>query len=132
MANALKGEAEVVLKDGRKLMLVFDVNAWIDIGEELGIELPEIIRRLSDKDNPAGLKFQRTVMWGGLRKHHPEMSMRDAGEVLVEAAAAMAAGLNGGLPQTPEAEPDDEEDETEAGGEATAGPPLIAVTGTNG
>lgn len=105
MANALNAEADFTLEDGRKFTLVFDLNAFIDIGEELGKARgkdwtpDEIVDALKDEANPPGLKFQRVIIWGGLRKHHPEMTIRDAGEVMVAAADAMARALNGGMPE---------------------------------
>lgn len=109
MTNPFKAEAVVELGDGRKLTFVYDVNAWIDIGEELGklnggddVPLPEILKAMSDKDNPPSLKFQRILVWGGLRKHHPEMSIRDAGEIMVEAAPAMERAMAGGMPEAEE------------------------------
>lgn len=106
MANPLKAESEVTLDDGRKLKFAFDLNAWIDIGEELGKLLgrdtdltpDEIAKALADKDNPPGLKFQRVMFWGGLRKYHPEMTIRDAGAVMAEAAPAMERAMSGGQP----------------------------------
>lgn len=126
MSNPLKGESSVTLEDGRTLTLAFDVNAWIDIEGELGLETPEIIKALQNKENPPGLKFQRIIIWGGLRKYHPEMTLRDAGEVMAEAAEAMAKGLQGGLPQAEEAIEEDEEAEAEA----VADPPRRVGTGT--
>lgn len=128
MSNPLKGEATVDLEDGRKLVLAFDVNAWIDIEEEVGMKTPEIIKALQDKDNPPGLAFQRAIIWGGLRKHHPEMSIRDAGEIMVEAAEAMAKALNGGMPQE-EPQIEDEEDE-EDGAVAAPNPRKKVGAGT--
>lgn len=104
MANALKGEAAVDLEDGRKLTFCFDVNAWIDIGEELGkvrgkdFTPDEIIAALQDKKNPPGLKLMRVMIWGGLRKYHPDMTIRDAGAIMAEAAPAMEAAMSNGLP----------------------------------
>jgi hypothetical protein len=111
MANPLKGEAEVTLDDGRKITMAFDVNAWIDIGDELGMEMPEILKALENKEKPPGLKFQRVLFWGGLRKHHPEMTLRDAGELMVEAAGALEKAMLGGMPQA-----------EEGGGESSEGP----------
>jgi hypothetical protein len=102
MANPMKGEAEVALEDGRKLKFVFDVNAWIDVCDELGMEMDEVLAALRNKEKPPGLKFQRVLIWGGLRKHHPEMTVRDAGEIMLEAASAMEKAMVGGMPQADE------------------------------
>lgn len=113
MADPTKGEVAVNLSDGRTVTLCFDINAFIDMSDELGIDVPEIVKKLQDKDNPPSLKFQRVVMWGGLQKHQPDMSIRDAGEILVEASEAMAKSLGGAMRQ----------DDGEAGNDADADPP---------
>lgn len=92
--NAMKGEAEARLADGRTLKLAFNVNAWVAIEEQLGMPMPEILEKIAS--NKASLAIQRAIMWGGLRKHHPELSLEDAGDVMVEAAEAMRSGLEGG------------------------------------
>ncbi len=56
--------------------------------------------------------------------------MRDAGDVLVEAATAMAAAMTGGLPQPEAEEEDDEEEGAEA--DAEVDPPQRVGTGTTG
>lgn len=123
----MKGEADVSLKDGRKLKLCFDANAWVDVEDALGMKFPEILEALGDKENPPSLKMQRAVIWGGLQKHHPEMTVRDAGEILVEAAEAMAKAVGGGLPQP---EPEIEEDDEEAEPVAAPNPRRKAGAGT--
>lgn len=107
MVDSTKGEVAVKLSDGREVTLAFDVNAFIDIAEHLGMEVPEVVAKLRDKKNPPGLKFQRAVMWGGLQKHHPELTIRDAGEIMVEAAEAMAKSIGAAMPEG-EREADDE------------------------
>jgi len=107
MAEPTKGEFPVTMADGRKITLAFDVNAFIDIGDQLGMGVPDVIKALGDKDNPPGLKFQRAVMWGGLQKHHPEMTIRDAGEILVEASEAMQKSIDAAMPKGDEEAGDD-------------------------
>lgn len=140
--NPMKGESEVTLDDGRTLKFAFDANAWIDIEEmsreELGEQLTmrQILERLSpkqDEEEPEpDLKFQRLIIWAGLRKHQPNITIREAGAVLVEAAQAMADALTGSMPQG-EDEPrpvvDVDDEEGEAGTDADAGPILPAESG---
>lgn len=97
MANAMKGEAEVKLADGRILRLAFDANAWVEVEDLLGKPTPEIIDEL--QSGKAYMRTQRALMWGGLRKHHPEIEIKEAGELLTEAAEQMSKALQGGMPQ---------------------------------
>lgn len=124
MSNPLKGEATATLDDGRKLQIVLNANAWVEIEEVLGKKVPDILDEL--KGGNASMKTQRAIIWGGLQKHHPEMTLQDAGEVLVEAAEALAKAVNGGVPQGEPGIEEDEEDEAEA----IAPPRLKAGAGT--
>lgn len=105
--NPLKGEAEATLEDGRTLRLVFNANAWIAAEEVLGKTTPEILAEIASEK--ASLKTQRAIVWAGLRKHHPEIEIEEAGDLLVELAEAMSRGLTGGLPQAEEGASDDGE-----------------------
>lgn len=104
--NAMKGEATATLEDGRTIRLAFNTGAWIAAEEVLGKTTPEIIKELQSGN--ASLRTQRALFYGGLRKHHPEIEIEEAGDILMEAAEAMAAGLNGGMPQGEEGQVDGE------------------------
>lgn len=103
MPNPMKGEAEVKLADGRTLRMAFDANAWCAIEEQLDKGTPEILEEL--QSGRARMKTQRAMMWGGLRKHHPEISVEEAGEILIEAAQQLSDAIEGGLPQAGEGAP---------------------------
>lgn len=120
MPDKTKGEATITLESGRELTFAFDVNAFIDIADELQMDVPEVLKLIGDKDNPPGLKAQRVIFWGGLQKHHPEMTIRDAGEVMLEAAPAMAKAMGAAMPKADEG----------AGEEADADPPKPRGRGT--
>jgi hypothetical protein len=125
MVNPKKGEAEIELGDGRKITLCYNANAWIEAEEVLGKPTPDIIDEL--QGGRASMKTQRALMWAGLRKHHSEITLDDAGEMLIDAAEAMSRALNGGLP---EPEPEQPLDEEEAGEEAEPGPRKRRGAGT--
>jgi hypothetical protein len=110
MANAVKGEVEVPLEDGRKLKLVFDANAWCEIEDALGRNTQDIIADLQAKPPRAGVKVQRAIMWGGLRRYHPELSLEDAGDILIEASEALHKAIGSAMPEA-----DAEAGEAEAG-----------------
>lgn len=123
-ANSMKGEADVELDDGRTLRLCFNANTWFGLEELSGKDMPEIIELL--QGGKASMRLQRQMMFCGLQKYQPEITIEEAGEVLFEAATAMAAALAGGLPQgAPDGARGDEadDDDQEAGTDATAGPP---------
>lgn len=109
MANPAKGEADIKLADGRQIKLVFDANAWCEIEDALGRTTQDIVAdlkpRMADDGKTvleppkAGLKVQRAIIWGGLRRYHPEFTIEQAGDILVEAAEGMAKAIGGGMPQ---------------------------------
>lgn len=119
MANPLKGEAEVKLDDGRVLKLVSNTAAWIaaEVALERRVSTPEIIEEL--QSGKASLETQRALMYGMLRKHHPEIDLDESGELLIEAAAGMQAALGDGLPKGEEGSED-----------APADPPKRRTRGT--
>lgn len=99
MTNPLKGEAEVKLDDGRTLKLVSNTSAWIaaEVALDRMKSTPEIIEEL--QSGRASLETQRALMFGMLRKHHPEIDLEEAGELLIEAAQGMQDALAAGMPQ---------------------------------
>lgn len=106
MANPLKGEAEVKLDDGRTLKLVSNTSAWIAAERALREggapkSTPEIIEELAS--GKASLETQRALIFGMLRKHHPEIDLEEAGELMVEAAQGMQQAMTDGLPKAEEA-----------------------------
>jgi hypothetical protein len=129
-ANALKGETDVVLEDGRTLRLSFSANTWIALEELSGKDMPEIVELL--KSGKASMGLQRQMMFCGLQKHQPDIKVEEAGEILFEAASAMHKALTAGLPQGEgESETGDAGDDEEAeAGAADAGPTLPAGAGS--
>ncbi len=127
MGNPIKGEVDAKLADGRTIKLLFDANAWIEAEELLGKPVQDILDEISS--GRASLKTQRAIIFGALREHHPEMTERDAGKVLIEAAEAMAKGIEGAMPP---AEAGAGAGDGEAGDDATAHPrKRRAGTGTS-
>jgi hypothetical protein len=129
MANPINGEAEVKLADGRTLKLAFDANAWVEVEEASGLEMPEIIEKLTT--GKVSMKLQRTIMWAGFRKYHPEIAIEEAGALLFEAADAMQRALGGGMPQgepeSPREESEFDDEDGEAGRVAEPDPPLVSA-----
>ena len=76
--NPIRGEVPLVLPDGRELLLVMDFEGLI-AGEALyGKRMPEMI-----VDASAGMiGAVRALLFGALRTHHPEITPREAGELV--------------------------------------------------
>ena len=103
MANRLRGEAP--LKVGsRELVLVFDVNAMCEVEQLLDMPTERILLALV-RSPP--LNITRALLWGGLRRRHPECDLLAAGDLIEEmggsAAALLAIGaaLEASFPEPP-------------------------------
>lgn len=85
MANPLKGEVE--LKAGEEsYTLTFSVNALCELEDHFGEPVAKIAQRLNDPDN-LRLSTVRALVWAGLRDHHDDVDIKEAGRV------ATAAGI---------------------------------------
>ncbi len=108
MANAVFGEARLSTADGRDLTLRYDFNALCEIEEAAGASFGEVNQKMLE--GRAGLKLIRAALFGGLRAHHPELTLGDAGDLLLsdgnttslamqQAMTAMSAGSGANPPK---------------------------------
>jgi len=89
MANPVKGEVELSLKDGRRFTLVMDFEALV-LAE--GAYAKPMAEMLVD----AKLGFMgatRAMLWGALRSRHPEVDLRDASEMLSSDGVAVEKAM---------------------------------------
>jgi hypothetical protein len=80
MANPRKGEVALPV-GGRDFTLRLSVNALAEVEGLLDKGVNEIIQSL---DRVTTL---RALLWAGLRQHHPDVSLFDAGDLIGEAGA---------------------------------------------
>lgn len=74
MANALKGEIDLVAAD-KTYVLCFTTDAIVQVEQLLGADISEI----SAKSSVGNI---RTLLWGALLKHHSDVNLIGAGEIL--------------------------------------------------
>lgn len=81
MVNPNRGDVEILL-DGRPHTLRYTLNALAELAERLEIE------RLSDFENlgELGVGELRFLLWLGLKKHHPELSEAQVGDMDMDLA----------------------------------------------
>jgi hypothetical protein len=91
MANRIYGEARVVLEDGRELTLRFDFGALVEAEEAADAGTEELMRELA-KGSPR-LKTARAMLYGALRYHHSDLTLEDAGELLMSDGSAVSEAL---------------------------------------
>lgn len=134
MSNPFKGEAVATLADGRALRLAFDFNALIEAedalpGESMTEVLAAMARNPGERVRPPRLKVLRALLYGGLRRYHPDHTVADAGDMLGSDSAVLAPAVMAGMGAAfggPEASGD-----AEVADDGDADPPLPAGTGTS-
>lgn len=90
-ANPLKGQSTVPLSDGRVLTLTFDFDALSAAEEASGLKVPEIFAELA-LESPS-LRVQRALIYGALVGNHPEITLKQAGQLLLDEAEAFEAAF---------------------------------------
>lgn len=88
MANATRGEHAVRLADGRALTLCFDVNAFCEVEDRLGVNINAIGAVLATPT----VRQIRTLFHCALMARHPEITEREAGALLPLAEMVAAVG----------------------------------------
>lgn len=83
MANREKGEVSLPAGD-TEYTLVYSVNALCEIEEKLGLGFPAISALMADAST-LSLRLVRATLWGGLRTHHPKITLAEAGDVIMKA-----------------------------------------------
>jgi hypothetical protein len=90
MANRVKGEVPVTLKDGRQLVLVADMEATIHAEGLYGKPAAQIAKDASE----GFVGAIRALFWGMLRTNHPDMTPADVGTLLAENMPEIEEAMN--------------------------------------
>ena len=98
MPNPLKGEAQLTLEDGRELMLALDFDGLIEAEQAYGKPLVQLLAEAQ-----AGfMGALRALLWGALRRHHPDLRLADVTALLMDqqarAIAAITAAIDAAMP----------------------------------
>lgn len=83
MANPHRGSVALQAGD-QAYTLSFSVNAICELEAELDKPVAEIIAAIQD---PRQLRLStvRALVWAGLRDHHPDLTVQDAGTMITDA-----------------------------------------------
>lgn len=98
MANKDKGEVSVTI-DGTSYTLVLNTAAMIAAEEKASTLLRELTwDELMEKVHKGSAKYVRLFLWAMFQKHHPEVTVERAGELIdaVGGIAAMSAAIQAG------------------------------------
>jgi hypothetical protein len=81
MANKLKGDVTIKAGD-KEYILRLDFNALCTLEEKTGKGFVAISEQLS-KAETMSMVMVRACLWAGLQKHHPTMTVEEAGDLVV-------------------------------------------------
>lgn len=91
MANPLRGEVDLVAGD-KTYVLRLGTNALVEIETVLGgMDFGEIVTSLASGHNRATVL--RAVLWGALRRNHPDLSLFDAGDLIDDYPAEIGKAI---------------------------------------
>ncbi len=120
MANRHKGEVNLVV-DGRTYTLVLDIDAMCALEEHFSTPTHDATwDDIAVKVNKGSVRVVRALVWAMLQRHHPEMSVADAGHMMSDAGGLV--GLSNVLKVAMESVTPDAED-MKALGAGKANPP---------
>jgi hypothetical protein len=81
MANRFLGEVSVDA-GGKSYKLRMDFNAMCEFEDATGKDALEVLAGM--EGGKASVKHLRALAWAALRKHHPDTTLEDAGEIISE------------------------------------------------
>ncbi|MPZ58436.1 MAG: hypothetical protein GEU91_18475 [Rhizobiales bacterium] len=83
MINPHKGEVAFTA-DERRYVLHYSIDAICALEESAGKGFPALVQEMADPDKMS-VSLLRKVLWAGLREHHPDLTLKDAGELILGA-----------------------------------------------
>lgn len=100
MANRIYGEARCPLSDGRELTLRFDFGALVEAEEAAETGTEAMMKELAK--GGARLKTARAMLYGALRYHHSDLTLEDAGELLMVDGEAISGAMGAAMQEMAE------------------------------
>jgi hypothetical protein len=89
MANRQKGEVNLVV-DGRTYTLVLDIDAMCALEEHFSTPSHDATwDEIAVKVNKGSVRVVRALIWAMLQRHHPELSVVDAGHLMNDAGGIL-------------------------------------------
>lgn len=91
MANRFKGEVPFEANE-KTYTMRFSANALCELEGVTGIGVNAVANQIA---NPETLRLTmvRAVFWAGLRDHHPEITLHQAGEIITDISLTKAMEL---------------------------------------
>ena len=98
MANSFLGEVAVTAGD-KTYTLRCDFNAMAEFETETGQDAMESFEAF--EAGKVSITVMRAMMWSFMRCHHPDASLKDAGDLLSSNIDALTEVLQVAMPQVP-------------------------------
>jgi len=95
MANRIKGEVAFSY-EGSEYTLVLDWNAICDFGAAMNCDGFARLKTFGTKE-PSDQEY-RALMWAVLQENHPEITLRDAGRMVIPGMSALGEALAAAFP----------------------------------
>lgn len=84
MANPHRGQV-ALNAGGRDYNVSYSINALCELEDVLGQPVAKIAASMNDPEN-VRMSAVRALVWAGLQDHHPEVTLREAGQIASEAS----------------------------------------------
>jgi hypothetical protein len=88
MGNPFRGEAELKVGD-QSYRLALDINGFIEAEEASGLDTQALLAGV----DASSFKAFRAILFGALRRHHPDVHLIQAGEIMSDAGFDETAKL---------------------------------------
>lgn len=95
MPNPHKGDV-AIKAGGAEYTFRFSIDALCQLEEHTGKTFMEIANVLQSGN--VSMSLTRSLVWAGLREHHPKVSVKEAGDLIIQ-----AGGIAGIMPTIAEA-----------------------------
>jgi hypothetical protein len=96
MKNRIKGPAQLKLSDGRVLTLEYDFDGLIALEEAAGMKMPDVyaeMKALERSKAAPSMRLSRAIIYGALQQHHPEITLKEAGDLILRETDAIQAAM---------------------------------------
>jgi len=96
--NSHRGDTQITVGQ-ETYTLCYDLNACALVMDQLGLSRFEELAERT-QDTGMGLSDIRYIMWAGLQRHHPELTVNEVGAIewdLVEVGSILAEAFQRGL-----------------------------------
>ena len=99
MANRFRGQVAAIFQ-GVEYTLVLDWNALAEFESMTGKNAMDVIQGAGGK-TPMSFTDTRAIVLSAMRRHHPEATLADAGDLLSEDMTLVAALISASTPDAP-------------------------------